>query len=80
MQGRAVQSIPSLLTKFFDGFSFDDVETLLSDLLQLYISPDPNSVHSTKQIANTVFTVREINNLLRHLELIHNSIEGGSHE
>lgn len=75
-KGRATNSITPLLNNFFDGSSFDDTETLLSDLLQAYISPDPDSIRSNEQIANTVFAVREIANLLRKLEAVNKELGG----
>ncbi len=81
MQGRAAEvtaSINPLLESFFDASSFDDNEALLADILQAYISPDPDAVRSNEQIANTVHAVRAITNLLRKLEVLNNQMEGGS--
>ena len=81
-QGRAAEAIAStlspLLNNFFDSSSFDDNEVLLAELLQSYISPDPNSILSNERIANTVHAVRNINNLLRALEALNSQVKGGS--
>jgi hypothetical protein len=68
--------IDSLLETYFDQISFEDSEAVLSDLVQSFLYPQPDERGSDIYVANTVYSVRRITNLLRKLEIIHTSKKG----
>jgi hypothetical protein len=73
-----VPETTTLLDSFFDKSSFENSEEILSDLLQMYINPDPSSTCSEKHLSNVVYAVRNITNLLRKLESVNNQVKGGA--
>jgi hypothetical protein len=80
IEGRAAElqfsKILHVLDVFFDTSSFDHNEALLADLLQAYVSPDPDSILSNETIANTIHSVRTLSNLVRTLETLTIKLKG----
>jgi hypothetical protein len=80
-QGRAVEataSIKSLLESFFNETCFDEIEDYFSDLTQVFICSDEAHEFKRDYLANTVYSIRRVSNLLRKLEALNNQVKGGA--
>jgi hypothetical protein len=53
------------LKDFFTNHSFEDAEDALADLLQIWISPDTETVYAPVEIANRAFFVANLNTFIR---------------
>jgi hypothetical protein len=72
-----VPEINILVNDFFENTSFDDSEDILSDLIQMYVNPDPSNSCTPSHLSNLIYGVRNITNLLRKLEYLNNQVKGG---
>jgi hypothetical protein len=69
-QGRAAEataSINHLSNSFFDDTSAEDLEEILSDMLQMYVNPDPGLNPTRDHLSNVIYAVRRINIFLMKL-------------
>jgi hypothetical protein len=66
-----------LVAAFFGEATYDDAEEVFSDLVQVYVDPDPRIKPTGSTLANTLYSIRRISNMLRKLEMINRQLKGG---